>query len=75
MQDYPKMLENCERVGYTSIDKGFCFTTVKNDLKTAMAKLKEGLSPESAGSCEGEFYQSNREMLRLCGAQVEEAPK
>jgi UDP-sugar pyrophosphorylase len=51
MQDYPKLLDNCDKVGYTSIDKGFCFTTLKNDLKTAINKFKDGLSPESAGSC------------------------
>lgn len=52
MQDYPKLLDSCEHVGYTSMDKGFCFTTLKNDFKTALAKYKDGLSPESAGSCE-----------------------
>lgn len=51
MQDYPKLLEDCKRVGYTSVDKGFCFTTLKNDPKSAIAKFKDNLSPESAGSC------------------------
>lgn len=51
MQDYPKLLENCDRVGYTSIDKGFCFSTVKNDLATAVTKFKSGLACESASSC------------------------
>lgn len=51
MQDYPKLLDDCSRVGYTSVDKGFCFTTLKNDPKSAIAKYKDGLSPESAGSC------------------------
>lgn len=75
MQDYPKLLEDCSRVGYTSIDKGFCFTTLKNDPKTAIGKYKDKLSPESAGSCEAEFYHFNAEMLRLCGAHVEKGPK
>lgn len=75
MQDYPKLLENCDRVGYTSVDKGFCFTTLKNDPKTAIGKYKEGLSAESAGSCQAEFYYFNREMLRMCGAQIAHAPK
>lgn len=75
MQDYPKLLENCNRVGYTSVDKGFCFSTLKNDPKTAIQKFKEDLYPESAGSCEAEFYFYNREMLRLCGAKIEEAPR
>lgn len=75
MQDYPKLLEDCSRVGYTSISKGFCFTTLKNDPKTAIGKYKDGLSPESAGSCEAEFYHYNAEMLRLCGANIEKGPK
>jgi UDP-sugar pyrophosphorylase len=44
MQDYPKLLPSCENVGFTDIPKGFCFTTVKNDLKTAIGKFKQGLS-------------------------------
>ena len=44
MQDYPKLLDNCDRVGYTSIDKLFSFSTVKNDLASAVAKYKQGLS-------------------------------
>jgi UDP-sugar pyrophosphorylase len=72
MQDYPKLLKNCDRVGYTSIDTGFCFSTVKNDLASAIAKWKQGLKSESAGSCEADFYNSNRTMLRLCGANIEE---
>lgn len=68
MQDYPKLLHNCDHVGYTSIDKLFCFTTVKNDLTTGITKYQANISPECAGSCEADFYKSNREMLRLCGA-------
>jgi UDP-sugar pyrophosphorylase len=33
MQDYPKLLENGDRVGFTQIDRKFCFTTCKNDIK------------------------------------------
>ena len=51
MQDYPKLLPNCNKVGFTDIPKGFCFTTVKNDLKSAVDKFKKGLSAESASSC------------------------
>ena len=72
MQDYPKLLHNCDHVGYTSIDKLFCFTTVKNDLTTGITKYQANISPECAGSCEADFYKSNREMLRLCGAQIDE---
>ena len=65
MQDYPKLLDDCNHVGYTSIDRMFSFSTVKNDFSTALAKYKSGLSCESAGSCEADFYFANREMLRI----------
>lgn len=39
MQDYPKLLANCDKVGFTDIPKGLCFSTVKNDLKTAVDKV------------------------------------
>ena len=51
MQDYPKLLTNCDKVGFTDIQKGLCFSTVKNDLKTAVDKVKKGLSGESASTC------------------------
>lgn len=51
MQDYPKLLENGDRVGITQIDRRFCFSTCKNDLKSAAGKFKSNLAPESASSC------------------------
>lgn len=51
MQDYPKLLDNCDFVGFTDVPRGYCFTTLKNDLESANAKLKQGLSGEGAGSC------------------------
>jgi UDP-sugar pyrophosphorylase len=40
MQDYPKLLKSGERVGITQLDRSFCFSAVKNDLKTAAVKAK-----------------------------------
>jgi len=68
MQDYPKLLENCSNVGFTMIDRRFCFSALKNDPKTAADKSKAGLPTESASSCEADIYDCNRLMLRLCGA-------
>lgn len=45
MQDYPKLLDNCDKVGFTMIEKGFCFTAAKNDPASAAQKFKSGLSP------------------------------
>lgn len=77
MQDYPKLLKSGERVGFIQIDRRFCFSTVKNDIKTASQKFKSNMPPESASICEQEFYWLNSEILRLCGIDFEneENPK
>ena len=45
MQDYPKLLKNCDLVGFTMIDRAYCFTTAKNDPASAAVKAKSGLAP------------------------------
>ena len=72
MQDYPKLLETCERVGFTMVPREFCFSTVKNDIKTAADKFKANNSPESAATCEADYYEQNRKLLALCGAKIEQ---
>jgi len=73
MQDYPKLLKTNERVGVTQIDKKFCFSACKNDIKTAAQKWKGGLPPESSSSCEYDFYRVHEEILKIAGVHVEEA--
>ena len=70
MQDYPKLLDNCQNVGFTMIDRRFCFSSLKNDPKTAADKSKAGLSTESASSCEADVFECNRLLLKLCGAEI-----
>ncbi|KAL4428974.1 hypothetical protein ABPG74_011170 [Tetrahymena malaccensis] len=70
-QDYPKLLENDNRVGMTQVNRAFCFSTVKNDIKTAGQKFKQNLAPESASSCEQDLYYMNRQILKLIGVHVE----
>ena len=72
MQDYPKLLPNCDKVGFASIPKGYCFSTLKNDLLSANQKHKQGLSGEGAPHCEADIYINNRHLMRLCGADIEE---
>jgi UDP-sugar pyrophosphorylase len=64
MQDYPKLLESSKGVGFTQLPREYCFSAVKNDLATALAKLKDGLPTECAASCESDFYHLNRLMLQ-----------
>ena len=72
MQDYPKLLENCDKVGFVMSEKGFSYTAAKNDPASAAQKFKSGLAPDSAGSCESDINFYNRVMLRMCGAEIEE---
>lgn len=48
MQDVPKLIKNGESVGYTHFDRWFCFSACKNNLKTAIEKLKKNETAESA---------------------------
>eukprot|EP01016_Furgasonia_blochmanni_P023974 TRINITY_DN2581_c0_g1_i1.p2 TRINITY_DN2581_c0_g1~~TRINITY_DN2581_c0_g1_i1.p2 ORF type:complete len:291 (-),score=101.80 TRINITY_DN2581_c0_g1_i1:273-1040(-) len=72
MQDYPKLLKTGSKVGVTQIDRRFCFSACKNDIKSAAQKAQTGLPPESSSSCEYDFYWLNAEILRICGANVEQ---
>lgn len=72
MPDYPRLLDNHDRFGLTKIDRAFCFTTCKNDPKTAADKWKKGVPAECAGTCELDFYQTNIDLLRFAGVEVEE---
>ena len=47
-------------------------SALKNDLASATAKHKQGLSGEGAPHCEADIYANNRHLLRLSGAQIEE---
>lgn len=71
MQDYPKLLKSGERVGFTQIDRKFCFSTAKNDLKTAAQKVKANLPAECSSICEHELYWLNKEILKISGVEFE----
>ena len=64
MQDFPKLLINNEKVGFSSYEKWFCFTTCKNNLKDGCDKLKKGISAETAFSEEQDIYNWNIKVLK-----------
>ena len=64
MQDFPKLLINNEKVGFSSYEKWFCFTTCKNNLKDGCAKLAKGISAETAFSEEQDIYNWNIHVLK-----------
>jgi hypothetical protein len=47
------------------VAREFCFSTVKNDIKTCCI-------PESSATCESDFYELNRKLLTICGAQIDQ---
>lgn len=65
MQDFPKLLTNNEKVGFSMYEKWFCFSTCKNNLKDACDKLTKGLQPEAAFSIEQDMFKCNIQLLKL----------
>lgn len=72
MQDYPKLLPSSDRVGFTQVDREFSFTALKNNIATGVAKQKANVAPETASSMESDFYRANAQLLRFCGAVIED---
>jgi len=71
MQEFPKLFEQGAKVGFTRCDRWLCFSPVKNNLTDAATKSKQGLPPESASSCEYDFFYGNIRFLQRVGVDVE----
>jgi len=71
MQDFPKLCNHEDKVGFTQLERLMCFTCVKNNVKDAVSKQPQ----DCAFSAEADIYASDAHLLRLSGAEVEiEAP-
>eukprot|EP00928_Gymnodinium_smaydae_P007346 TRINITY_DN12650_c0_g2_i1.p1 TRINITY_DN12650_c0_g2~~TRINITY_DN12650_c0_g2_i1.p1 ORF type:complete len:664 (-),score=127.84 TRINITY_DN12650_c0_g2_i1:95-2086(-) len=66
MQDFPKLCGAEDKVGFTQLDRKFCFTCVKNNLADAATKNP----PDCALSAESDIYTCNAALLSLAGADV-----
>jgi UDP-sugar pyrophosphorylase len=64
MQDYPQLLEENEKVGFTMFEKWFVFSACKNNLKDGIDKLKKNLNPETAFSVEQDIFNWNVRVLK-----------
>lgn len=64
MQDYPQLLTENEKVGFTMYERWFCFSTCKNNLKDGTDRLKKGLLAETSFSCEQDIYSTNIKIMR-----------
>lgn len=71
MQDFSKMLNSNEKVGFTMYERWISFTAVKNSLKDASQKASQGLDPWSAGSAEVDYFNCNKKLLEIAGASIE----
>jgi len=70
MQDFAGLCGPEDNVGFTQLDRNFCFTCVKNNLADAVKKSP----PDCALSAEADIYTCNARLLALAGADVEVAP-
>ncbi len=73
MQDFPKLLPPDARVGFTSFERWFSFSPVKNNIADARASAEKGVYAASPGAGEAAVYAANAQLLRLAGAQVADA--
>ncbi|KEP59974.1 UNVERIFIED_CONTAM: UDP-sugar pyrophospharylase [Hammondia hammondi] len=75
MQDFPRLFSPTTPVGFTELDRWFCYSCVKNDAEDARQKAVKGIPPECALSGESDFYANNARLLALAaesvGARVE----
>ena len=71
MQDFPKLLTPDVAVGFTSFERWFSFSPVKNAIGDAVAQAAKGNYAASPGAGEAAVYEANAALLRLAGATVE----
>lgn len=69
MQDYPRLLPQGARVGFTQLDRWIAFSPVKNNAQDAAKKAAAGTPPESASTGEADMYNACCTMLDACGAR------
>eukprot|EP00756_Hemistasia_phaeocysticola_P004643 Hpha_TRINITY_DN12931_c0_g2::TRINITY_DN12931_c0_g2_i1::g.164264::m.164264/K12447/USP; UDP-sugar pyrophosphorylase len=69
MQDYPRLLGPECKVGFTTFDRWFSFSPVKNNVADAKDKVKDGV-PACASSGEADVYFMQCERLRAAGVQL-----
>jgi len=71
MQDYPKLITESGRVGFTTYPAWYCFSPVKNNVNEALNCFKKGLPSFGAAQGEWEFYNWHNNMLELAGVSIE----
>eukprot|EP01039_Chlorochromonas_danica_P004185 gene4185-4598_t len=72
MQDYPKLLPNESKVGFTNAPDWLCFSACKNNSADAAVAAASGIPAASPYTAECAQYHVYAELLRGLGAEVEE---
>jgi len=70
MQDLPKLLGPEVQVGFTSFERWFSFSPVKNSIDEAIKSAEKGVYAASPGAGEAAVFDANAQLLRLAGADV-----
>jgi len=70
MQDLPKLLGPEVKVGFTSFERWFSFSPVKNSIPEAIKSAEKGVYAASPGAGEAAVFDANAQLLRLAGADV-----
>lgn len=73
MQDYPKLLSNEAKVGFTSVPEWVCYSPVKNNAVDAAASVANGIPAASPFTAECDQYFVFAELLRRMGASIDTA--
>jgi UDP-sugar pyrophosphorylase len=70
MQDYPKLLPQGAKVGFTSAPAWLCYSPCKNNSTDAAQAAKDGIPAASAYTSECDSYFVFAELLRRLGASI-----
>jgi len=74
ISELPRIMdENVHNVGFTQLDRIMCFTAAKNNLESGKQKFLDKMAPETAGTCEHDFYLHNRLLLEWAGVELEKS--
>ncbi|KAK8807403.1 hypothetical protein WA158_004162 [Blastocystis sp. Blastoise] len=73
MQDFPRLLAgtNHNNVGFVSLSRWYCYSTVKNDLKKAESQFLTTGFASCPYSGEQDMYRMNRYVLRSAGVHID----
>lgn len=74
LYDICKLISNAEKVGFTQIDRVYCPTGKSSPAYQNTEKQGASSQSEYAAACERGFYDLNTQLLKTCGACIEEEP-